>query len=69
MLKDAAGIPGDVNNDGAIDVSDVTLLISIVLSNNTDGYDFAVLDLDHDGYIDVSDVSALIKIVLNSSEE
>ena len=69
MLKDAAGIPGDVNNDGAIDVSDVTLLISIVLSNNIDGYDFAVLDLDHDGYVDVSDVSALIKIVLNSSEE
>ena len=54
---------GDVNNDGSVDVSDVTMLISAVL--NGTNLDLAVADVNADDSIDVSDVTALIARVLN----
>ncbi len=57
-------MPGDLNGDGSLDVSDVTALISMALGNTTPNP--AVGDLNGDGVIDVSDVTALIKRVLGN---
>ena len=46
-----------------VDVSDVTMLISVVLGGTT--VDLSVGDLTGDGQIDVSDVTTVIAIVLN----
>ncbi len=54
---------GDINGDGVVDVSDVTMLISVVLGGTT--VDLSVGDLTGDGQIDVSDVTTVIAIVLN----
>ena len=59
--------PGDVNHDGKVDVTDVTMLISYVLGNNPDGFfvEEANVDGDANGTIDVTDVTALISKVLS----
>lgn len=56
---------GDVNNDGALDVSDVMALANYVLSKNTTNFDTSVGDVNRDGAIDVSDVMKLANNILN----
>ncbi len=53
---------GDVNRDGFINVSDVTMLIQMVLNNQYD----EIADMDGNGNLNVSDVTALIALVLVS---
>ena len=55
---------GDVNDDGFINVADVTALIQIVL--NSTPVDLAVADINGDNQINVADVTALIQMVLNN---
>ena len=58
-----AALLGDVNNDGEIDVADVTALIAIILNGTTVSLDVA--DVNNDNEIDVGDVTALIAYVLS----
>lgn len=53
---------GDLNNDGLVDVTDVSMMIDMVLGKAEE--DLAKADLDGNGMIDVSDVSTEINIVL-----
>ena len=57
----SAGIKGDINGDGIVDVSDVSIAIDIVLGKAD--YNSAA-DIDNSGNVDVSDISAMIDIVL-----
>ena len=59
-------IPGDVNGDGIVDVSDVTYLISYVLNGCTMPFFHTQnAQMNDDGVIDVSDVTGLISLILN----
>ena len=51
---------GDVNEDGAINVSDVTELINAILFNKAG----TIYDIDENGVINVSDATTLINIIL-----
>lgn len=56
--------PGDVNNDGIVDISDVNILLNIILSyDSADDYDGRA-DITKDGVVDVSDVNEVINIIL-----
>lgn len=55
---------GDLDGDGNISVSDVTMLIELIL-NGSGNADLAVADVDLDGNVSVSDVTMLINRVLN----
>ncbi len=55
---------GDLDGDGAITVSDISLLIDVYLGIVTD-YDPTVCDLDGDGQVTVEDIAQLIDIYLN----
>lgn len=55
-------LPGDINGDGEVNVSDVTALINKILG--TSDYSDAVCDINGDGEINVSDVTALINQIL-----
>ena len=55
---------GDLNGDGNVDVSDVSLLIDLILGKDVAVVDGAVTDLDGDGNTDVTDVSLLIDMIL-----
>ena len=55
-------LKGDVNNDGRVNVSDVTALINMILGLTEK--DEARADVNGDGRVNVSDVTALINIIL-----
>ena len=56
---------GDVNDDGVIDIIDVTALVNLVINSNNDyNYNRRAADVNGDGVIDVIDVTALINIIL-----
>ena len=58
----AAGIPGDVDGNGKVNVSDVTTLVNMILGLISK--DEARGDVDGNGKVNVSDVTALINIIL-----
>ena len=55
-------IPGDVDGDGLVNISDVTELIDLLLTGNTSGNVNA--DVDFDGSVNISDVTELIDMLL-----
>ena len=57
-------ILGDVNGDGEVNISDVTMLISMVLSGNTTAAECPAGDYNGDGSLNIADVTALITRVL-----
>ena len=61
-LFDGGTIPGDVNGDGKVNVSDVSALINMIMSITPMNQTLA--DVNGDGKVNVSDVSALINIIL-----
>ena len=65
-----AGKKGDVNNDGNINVADVTALINHVLSQDytdSDTFNSWNADINEDGSWTVADVTALINLVLSQT--
>jgi len=60
--------PGDVNGDGELSVSDVTMLINLIMSAGEEGIDGnGVADVNGDGMVNVSDIVLLIEMALNST--
>lgn len=55
---------GDVNHNELVDIADVTLLISAVLTGNEDSICFNCADMDANGILDIADVTLLINRVL-----
>jgi len=60
-------LTGDVNKDGEVSITDVSVLIDILLANENANFDAATLthaDVNRDNEISISDVTALINIIL-----
>ncbi len=55
---------GDVNNDGEVDVLDLSTLCSTLLGNNPNPYNPYAADMDQDGEVDVLDLSQLVELIL-----
>ena len=55
---------GDVNGDGAVDISDVLLAVDYVLGKRPDPFIFANADMDLTGQIDISDVLLIVDKIL-----
>ena len=61
LVIESNGVRGDLNGDGIVDVTDVSLAIDIVLGKAELN---PAADLDGNGEVDVTDVSMMIDIVL-----
>jgi len=59
---------GDVNHDGAIDVTDAVLIIDEILMKNPANFDALLADVNSDGEIDVTDVVMVIDKILGKIE-
>ena len=60
------GIPGDVNNDGAITLDDVSILLGYVMGNvQLSGQGLLNADVNGDSAITLDDVSVLLMMVMN----
>ena len=65
-----AGKRGDVNNDGEVNIGDVTVLISHVLNGDfveSPGFNPANADVTHDGDYSIADITVLISYVLKGT--
>ena len=58
---------GDVNHDGAINITDATLLIAHVLDSNNNTICEICADMNDDGGVNITDVTLLISMVLASN--
>ena len=66
LTKQGGLLRGDVNEDGSVNISDVTDLISYLLSGN-DNVNLDNADCNRDSAININDVTALIDYLLSSS--
>ena len=56
-------MPGDVNEDGEVNIADVTMLVNVILGNA----EAENADVNTDGTIDIADVTALVNIILGKT--
>ena len=54
---------GDVNEDGEVNIADVTMLVNVILGNA----EAENADINADGTIDIADVTALVNIILGKA--
>jgi hypothetical protein len=60
---------GDVNNDGRVDIADVTALVNIINAGGAKGVDYnmEVADMNEDNKIEQDDLQELVNLVLRTS--
>ena len=65
---DSVTVIGDVNNDGNVNITDVTGLISYLLGGGTqENFNTDLADINNDGTVNITDVTALISFVMTGS--
>ena len=60
-----AAIMGDVNNDGYVNVADITILVNKVLGMDTYVFIHLQADMDGDGLFSISDITLIVNKILN----
>ena len=60
-------VVGDVNGDGSVNISDVTVLIDYLLGSDMATVDMDAADVNSDGLINISDVTILIDMLLGNN--
>ena len=65
FMGELDAIPGDVNGDGTVNVTDITTLVNMILGVLPK--DEARADVDGNGTVNVSDVTALVNLILGIS--
>ena len=68
MAKGSSTILGDVNGDGYVNVTDVTLLVNNLLGFENASFVAANADLNGDNDITVTDVTALVNLILTGDK-
>ena len=63
------GLLGDVNNDGYINMSDVTVIINYILGREVNDFRWQQADMNFDGFINMSDVTGVINFILGNTTE
>ena len=61
-ISSGGGMPGDVNDDGSVNVQDIILIVSMIL----DGDYSAVADVNGDNAINVQDIILIVNMILDS---
>ena len=56
---------GDINGDGRISISDVSMLTNYLLGKNPENFNSEAADVNGDGRISISDISKLVNQLLN----
>ena len=67
VTQTAIGLRGDVDDDGLVNISDVTALIDYLLSGNASAINLSNADCDGDGLVNISDVTCLIDFLLSGT--
>lgn len=57
--------PGDANNDGKINITDIIATASYILGNSSANFIFEAADINHSNTINVTDIIGIASIILN----
>lgn len=60
------GLLGDVNGDGTVDISDITMLVNYLLGKPTPGIILTNANVNGDDTVDISDVTGISSIILGN---
>lgn len=60
-------LPGDINGDGKVDVTDVNIIVNIILGKDNESKYPGNANVDGQGGIDVGDVNMVVNILLGKS--
>lgn len=63
-----APLQGDINHDGQVTITDVTLLVNSILNIASDEIDLCTSDMNGDGEMNITDVTLLVNIILNITQ-
>ena len=67
VKKAAATVkPGDANEDGEVDVRDITTIINYILGNNPSPFNFNNANVNGDDTVNVMDVTVIINMILGT---
>jgi len=61
-----AGLQGDANNDGEVNVADVMLTMNYLMGFTAENFSVGLADMDGDGNISVADVMAIAAMVMGN---
>ena len=59
-----ASLKGDANEDGLINISDITAIINYILQNEIGKFNVSNADFNDDGFINITDVTNIINLIL-----
>ena len=68
LKANALFLPGDVNGDDEVNITDITMLIQYLLTG-TGNIDAAAADINGDDEVNITDVTSLIAIIINEETE
>ena len=57
-------MPGDVNEDGDVDVTDVMCVVNYILGNPLNTFNTKNADVNGDHLINITDVMGIVNIIL-----
>ncbi len=67
LTKRGGNLRGDANDDGDVNIADVTALIDYLLSGSTDGINLDNADCNQDSDVNIGDVTTLIDFLLSGN--
>ena len=66
MEEKYAGMKGDANDDGQINVNDITTIAAYILNGNAENFNYDNADVNNDGQINVNDITGTAAIILGN---
>ena len=58
-------IPGDVNSDNLVNVTDIVATVNYIMEKPSEGFNKAAADLNGDGEINVTDIVKMVSIIMS----
>ena len=64
-IEKASFIPGDVNGDGVVNVTDIVATVNYIMEKPSPGFNKEAADLNGDGEINVTDIVKMVSIIMS----
>lgn len=65
-------IPGDANDDGAVNAADIVEIVNYIMDNPSERFVYELADMNGDGYVNAGDIVSIVNAImyepLNNSE-